>query len=199
MADVIREPKQQRSIEKKRKIIEAGYELFAEKGYFNTNTAEIAKRAGVSTGIVYGYFHDKRDIMLDVLDIYIESVFSPIIALFDNVENDLDIKTLASVILDKVVETHKKNAAIHEALHSLTSTDKIVDTKFRSLEGEMTNKITDTLIKHGYSNDYLLERVHTSINIFQAYAHEAVFDNHTYIDYVKMREIVINIIEYLFK
>ena len=157
MANVIREPKQQRSIEKKRKIIEAGYELFAEKGYFNTNTAEIAKRAGVSTGIVYGYFHDKRDIMLDVLDIYIESVFGPIIALFDNVENDLDLKTLASVILDKVVETHKKNAAIHEALHSLTSTDKIVDTKFRSLEGEMTNKITDTLIKHGYSNDYLLE------------------------------------------
>lgn len=199
MADVIREPKQQRSIEKKRKIIEAGYELFAEKGYFNTNTAEIAKHAGVSTGIVYGYFHDKRDIMLDVLDIYIESVFSPIIALFDNVENDLDIKTLASVILDKVVETHKKNASIHEALHSLTSTDKIVDTKFRSLEGEMTNKITDTLIKHGYSNDYLLERVHTSINIFQAYAHEAVFDHHTYIDYVKMREIVINIIEGLFK
>ena len=118
MAENIREPKQQRSIEKKRKITEAGYELFAEKGYFNTNTAEIAKRAGVSTGIVYGYFHDKRDIMLDVLDIYIGNVFGPIIALFDNVEGDLDIKALASEILDKVVETNKKNAAIHEALHS---------------------------------------------------------------------------------
>ena len=51
----IREPIQKRSIEKKEKIIEAGFDLICEKGYYNTNTAEIAKAAGVSTGIVYQY------------------------------------------------------------------------------------------------------------------------------------------------
>ena len=56
MGKEIREPRQERSIEKKNKIIRAGYELFSEVGYYNTNTAEIARRAGVSTGIVYGYF-----------------------------------------------------------------------------------------------------------------------------------------------
>ena len=54
MAENIREPQQKRSIDKKNRIIEAGYKLFAEKGYFDTNTAEIAKEAGVSTGIIYG-------------------------------------------------------------------------------------------------------------------------------------------------
>ena len=68
MADVVRTPKQQRSIDKKNRIITAGYTLFAQKGYYNTNTAEIAKEAGVSTGIVYGYFHDKRDILVEVLE-----------------------------------------------------------------------------------------------------------------------------------
>ena len=66
----IREPNQERSIEKKNKIIEASYEIFSEAGYYGTNTTDIAKRAGVSTGIVYSYFKDKRDILLYVLNIY---------------------------------------------------------------------------------------------------------------------------------
>ena len=49
MEKTVREPKQERSIEKKNKIIKAGYDLFSEVGYYNTNTAQIAKKAGVST------------------------------------------------------------------------------------------------------------------------------------------------------
>ena len=60
----IREPKQKRAIEKKEKIIKAGFDLICQNGYHNTNTAEIAKRAGVSTGIVYQYFKDKYDIFI---------------------------------------------------------------------------------------------------------------------------------------
>ena len=45
----IREPIKTTSIEKKQKIIDAGLKLFSEKGYYKTNTAKIAKAAGVST------------------------------------------------------------------------------------------------------------------------------------------------------
>ena len=54
MKNQVREPQQERSIEKKNKIISAAYEVFAEVGYYGANTTDIAKRAGVSTGIVYG-------------------------------------------------------------------------------------------------------------------------------------------------
>ena len=80
-----REPRQKRSIEKKNKIVKAGYELFSEVGYYGTNTAEIAKRAGVSTGIVYGYFQNKRDILINVLEIYINNVFAPVFKIIDEV------------------------------------------------------------------------------------------------------------------
>ncbi len=199
MAEKIREPKQQRSIEKKNKIIQAGYELFAEKGYFNTNTAEIAKRAGVSTGIVYGYFHDKRDILLDVLDIYIKDVFDPVLALFDEVTTSINLNELVPAIIEKVVATHKDNAAIHEALHSLTSTDPIVEEKFKTLEGEMTTKIASVLKKHGYSQKDLIERVHTAIGLYQSFSHEVVFDDHPFINYDNMRAITINLIISLFE
>ena len=57
----IREPQQKRAIEKKEKIIQACVELVSEKGYRSTTTVDIAKRAGVSTGIVYSYFKDKKE------------------------------------------------------------------------------------------------------------------------------------------
>lgn len=39
-----------------------GFRLMCENGYQKTTTADIAKAAGVSTGIIYSYFKDKHDI-----------------------------------------------------------------------------------------------------------------------------------------
>ena len=77
----IREPVQKRSIEKKEKIIKAGFELICENGYHNTDTSKIAKKAGVSTGIVYQYFKDKRDIFVAGLEKYADNIFYPMIDL----------------------------------------------------------------------------------------------------------------------
>lgn len=194
MSENIREPIQQRSIDKKNRIIQAGYELFAEKGYFNTNTAEIAKRAGVSTGIVYGYFHDKRDILFEVLGIYIDNVFRPVFAMFDNLQKPLDFESILSRAVDSTVEMHKNNAAIHETLHSLTATDNEVNEKFLVLEKEMTERIATALSQQGYVKENMYERVHLTIGIVQSYAHECTYDNHSYIDYAKMRKIVIEML-----
>ncbi|NLC47867.1 MAG: TetR/AcrR family transcriptional regulator, partial [Tenericutes bacterium] len=75
----VREPIQKRSIEKKEKIIESGFNLICEKGYHNTNTAEIAKNAGVSTGIIYQYFKDKHDILIEGMKLYSSSIFYPML------------------------------------------------------------------------------------------------------------------------
>lgn len=64
--DKSRLPQQQRSIETKQKLIEAGLELFREKGYFQTNAKEIAKTAGVATGSFYSYYTDKRQLFVEV-------------------------------------------------------------------------------------------------------------------------------------
>ena len=75
----IRKPIQKRSIETKEKILKAGFELICEKGYYNTNTAEIAKSANVSTGIIYQYFKDKHDILIESLQNYGNSIFYPML------------------------------------------------------------------------------------------------------------------------
>ena len=99
----IREPIQKRSIEKKEKIIKAGFELICEKGYYNTNTAEIAKVAGVSTGIIYQYFTDKRDIFIEGVKNYSSNIMFPMINILDNTKIDKNnLEKIFFLILKRV-------------------------------------------------------------------------------------------------
>lgn len=194
-----REPKQERSIEKKNKIILASYELFSEVGYYGTNTAEIAKKAGVSTGIVYGYFRDKRDILISVLDIYIKKAFDPLFSMIDKMKAPIDIDAFVTNFIDLIIKSHKNNAKMHEALHSLTSTDEAVNNEFIRLEDNLTVIVTEKFKALGWNLDNATEKVHLALDIVQSFAHESVFDKHDYIDYKVMKNLVKEILIDLFK
>ena len=83
------------SLEKKGKIIKAGFDLICKKGYYNTNTAEIAKATSVSTGIVYQYFKDKHDILLVGIEKYASDIFYPML----NIDSIKFQKTDLKIIL----------------------------------------------------------------------------------------------------
>ena len=199
MKNQIRVPQQERSIEKKNKIIQAGYELFSEVGYYGTNTVEIAKRAGVSTGIVYGYFQDKRDILICVLEIYIDKVYQPLSEIMAKAQVPVDIHSLAMQVLNKTIELHEQNAKLHNTLHSLATTDEVVNNQFISLENKITEQMSSQLRALGIDVPNLTERVHLAMNVIQSFAHELVFDSHSYIDYQEMKHIVCKIIVELFR
>lgn len=198
MKNDVRVPKQARSIEKKNKILQASYELFSEVGYFGTNTAEIAKRAGVSTGIVYGYFHDKRDILVCILNDYINNVASPVYEVLESAKT-LDYQSLVPVIVDTAITAHKNNSKIHQVLHSLTATDDEVRKAFIKQEDTITEKFAERLVLLGENKDGLNEKVHLGMNIVQSFCHEYVFDNHQYINYDYMKSLVCNLVIGLFK
>ncbi len=199
MKNIVREPRQERAIEKKNKIIKAGYELFSEVGYYGTNTAEIAKRAGVSTGIVYGYFQDKRDILLSVLEIYLEKVSAPLLKRLDGITAPINYSVLAPQILSDVIKTHKANRKMHEALHSLSGSDETVNARFITLEDTITAKIVDKFRNLGVTTENLVEKVHFAMDIVQTFSHEYVFDKHDYIDYASMQKIVTETLTSLFE
>ncbi|ECF8727469.1 helix-turn-helix transcriptional regulator, partial [Salmonella enterica] len=45
--------------DRKQEILEAGLELFAQRGYYNTTTAHIAEKAGISQPYVFRFFPTK--------------------------------------------------------------------------------------------------------------------------------------------
>lgn len=61
------EPQQQRSRATRATLLQAAAELFAQRGFSNTTTAQIADRAGVGVGTLYFYFRDKRQLLVTML------------------------------------------------------------------------------------------------------------------------------------
>ena len=59
--------------ERRGQILRAAVKLFSEKSYYTTTVQEIAKEAGVSTGLIYQYFGDKDDILFLSLKMVIET------------------------------------------------------------------------------------------------------------------------------
>jgi len=51
----------------KKQILDAGLKVFAVKGYHGTSISDIAKEAGVSKGLAYNYFENKKDLAEAVL------------------------------------------------------------------------------------------------------------------------------------
>ena len=103
----IRIPTQKRSIEKRNKIIEKGFELICEKGYYNTTTPEIAESAGVSTGIIYQYFSDKKDILIEGIKQYSNSIMFPMINILENEKIEMsNFKEILNNVIDSFIDKH---------------------------------------------------------------------------------------------
>ena len=50
------------------RLLQAAAEVFAEKGYERAGVAEIARRAGVTTGAIYNRFGGKAELLLEAVD-----------------------------------------------------------------------------------------------------------------------------------
>jgi AcrR family transcriptional regulator len=69
-----RTPQQARSRRTRQRILEAAVACFEETGFEETTTTQIARRAGLAVGSLYGYFHDKRAILLELLHGTVEEI-----------------------------------------------------------------------------------------------------------------------------
>lgn len=58
---------EEKKTEKEKKIIEASYSLFLEKGINNTSIQDIAEKAGIAKGTFYLYFNDKYQLQERVI------------------------------------------------------------------------------------------------------------------------------------
>ena len=58
--------------EKQEKILEAAIREFAGKGFEKASTNEIVKEAGISKGILFHYFQNKKNLFLFVYDYFME-------------------------------------------------------------------------------------------------------------------------------
>ena len=119
----VREPKQQRGIQTKRKIMQTAHKVFAQKGIHGTTAREIADKAGVSNGTFYSYFKNKKALLLEVLEDYLDKHYRTVWRSLNNLNgNGLDRDTIRSN-LDDVLAAYEISPDFHRQTHALRYSD----------------------------------------------------------------------------
>lgn len=195
-----RMPTQKRSIEKRNKIVEKGFELMCEQGYFSTNTTEIAKYANVSTGIIYQYFNDKKEIFIEGVKNYSNNIMFPMLGILKTTKIDFkNLNNLLENMIDSFIKSHTISKKAHEELMAMSHLDNDVAKIFKDSELESTDKIVSILNNNGIIKDNLEEKIHIIIGMVDNLCHDIVYHSHENIDYDAMKNIVINEIIHLLK
>jgi AcrR family transcriptional regulator len=102
---------------KQQKIVETAIKMFAEKGYANTSTSEIAKAANVAEGTIFRHFGTKDNLLLSVILPFIkesiptlaEEVFNEIFS-----ENVICFEDFLRALLKNRISFIKENKEIFQ-------------------------------------------------------------------------------------
>lgn len=186
-------PTQKRALEKRDKIVEKGFELMCEKGYYNTNTSDIAKHVGVSVGIIYQYFNDKKEIFLEGVKNYSKSIMYPMV----NVVKDNNLNNIEDIIdkmIDEFIKSHNISKKAHEELLAMSHLDEDVADIFNKEEIDITNEIIDILNKNNIKIDNAFEKIHIIVGMVDNLCHEVVYHKHDEVNYDIMKKEVVKII-----
>ena len=196
----IRMPTQKRSIEKRNRIIEKGFELMCEKGYYNVSTPDIAEAAEVSTGIIYQYFNDKKDIFIEGVKNYSNSIMFPMHLVLENEDLKIDnIETVVKRMIEAYIKSHTISKKAHEELMAMSHLDEDIANIFKNSELELTNKIVSIIKNNNIKIKNPIEKIHIAIGIIENLCHELVYHKHKDLDYNVMQDEVVKIITNILK
>jgi len=97
-----RTPEQYEEIrnEKKKVIIDAALELFADKGYASTSISCIAEKANISKGLMYNYFKSKEELLKTIVQSFLDEIGE----MLDPNRDDILSKEEAIQFFDKYFE-----------------------------------------------------------------------------------------------
>ncbi|AJA48584.1 transcriptional regulator, TetR family protein [Clostridium pasteurianum DSM 525 = ATCC 6013] len=176
MSKGIRIPVQKRSIEKRKKIIDTATKIFNDKGYLNTTTAEIAKEAGLATGSVYAYFKDKKDIFVEVLKLYSNSIYNNTIKNLNKIKNKNDLISLVDVIVNSVLENHKFSPRFHQEIAMLACTDTYIKNCYNEHQKIQIDKYMEKLSEYTSSFSNIKEKLFLVYALIEGMCHEVLYN-----------------------
>lgn len=136
-----------RRMETKKKIIDAAIELFSTKGYYQTNSKEIVKNAGVSIGSFYTYFLDKKALLIDVLNTYIvETIPVATEQGFSDVTISEDRKGLLKKLIENCFEYHHFTKGFYQQVTMLSAIDEEIGMVFNQYQNSIYDRIKAILM-----------------------------------------------------
>ncbi|MBO6231421.1 MAG: TetR/AcrR family transcriptional regulator [Ruminiclostridium sp.] len=185
-------PVQTRSQKTKENLMKAALSMYEKKGYHKSTVDDIAAEAGVSTGIAYRYFRNKKDLLLSVISYGVENVGGITGIGHAAPENPRDMKQYLEAVLNAFEEFHIKFRDIHEELEGLKHTDRDVRMLYSRLGDEKMKGITARLTTLLNDDANVREKAYLTIGIMEQHCH-MMMNNELYgLDAEVMRKMAVD-------
>lgn len=115
-------------------ILDAAFELFAQKGFHNTSIEQIRKKAGVSKGLIYNYFSTKEDLMKEVVLAQIEmgdEIVQEFIGLADPKAQLKKVVDVSLIYLTEKEEQIQLLIGLSLQVHDFPDLEKIIKARYQ--------------------------------------------------------------------
>ena len=130
------EKKKSARCQKRKKIIDKAWELFAKNGYEETKVEDITKDLGISKGSFYTYFATKEELLYEVLGKIKKEVI-------ENLEN-INVDQTPEKVLEDYVKAKMNHAVKILNNMKLRAVEKyLIDSKLRIFFQELREKSTN--------------------------------------------------------
>ncbi len=162
VASLVSDP---RLVEERRgQIVRAAVKLFSAQGYYTTTIQQIAREAGVSTGLVYQYFRDKDDVLLLALMLVLDSYEQEIPRQLEGIEHPIErlctaIRTYCAIVdrwRDATLLTYRSTKSLRSERRTLimegeTRTNRILEACIRAcVEAGHMRPVNEQLLAYSH-------------------------------------------------
>ncbi len=137
--------------ERKAQIKEVALEIIFEEGVQNTSISKIAKRAGISKGLLYNYYKSKEEMIREII---IEG-FDPFIEIFDPNKDGILTHEEARFFVDELFRILESNLKYWRLYFSVMLQPKVmalIITDFNKMIGPFMKIVRNYFIKRGSEN-----------------------------------------------
>jgi len=141
--------------EKREAILEAAIEVFAQKGFHAARISDVAQLAGIGKGTVYLYFSSKEDLLLSILQSYVDEALAFVEQLS---EQDVDMRRGVQLFFEYGLARVAENPAFFGIIEqrvflSDPELQRRGEEFFRSIVGRVVEKL-ELVIQRGQIRDY---------------------------------------------
>lgn len=186
-------PVQARSQKTKENLLKAALSMYEKKGYHKTTVDDIAAEAGVSTGIAYRYFRNKKDMLLSVIAYGADNIGSIAKLGSTDIPDEItDIRRYLEAVLKSFEAFHIRYRDIHEELEGLQHTDEDVRRLYSEITEKKMKNVISRLATVLKSDTHIREKAYSAIGIMEQHCH-MMMNNALYsLDADVMRDIAVN-------
>ena len=185
---------QERALVTRQKILDSAVGMYPSKGYQKTTVDDIAKNAGLSVGVAYRYFKNKKELLLATL----EYLFQNIASLTGTDPEDVFNGNLSDA-LAAFENIHIKYRDLHEELEELRHTDEDVRALYDGFYHDAVKGIHDRLPDEIRKREGSLVDLYMVIGLMENYCHLYMHGSLSDEELSAMRSKVLKITEEVFK